>query len=122
MKKMIDLDNLFNCNTCYFNNDGKCSPNIWCENGERYRPDYSKLKIVENNPLTLDELYEVSESEEYGAHIWVKDLIYPYDIVACVTDFYLGEVIAVWSAEQWYRGREYGETWVAYRYKPDKED
>lgn len=74
---------------------------------------------INNEPLTYDELFELAYSEEYGSHIWVKELISPYDAMACVTDVYDGEVVAIWAIEQWYRGREYGETWIAYRYKPD---
>jgi len=78
--------------------------------------------MIGNKPLTYDELFKLAESEEYGCHIWVKDLTHPYDIVACITDIYFEEVVAIWAVEQWYRGIEYGETWLAYRYKPDKEN
>lgn len=79
-------------------------------------------KLVENNPLTYEELLKVAESEEYGSHIWVKELVSPYDVIACVTDIYFNEVIAIWAVDEWFSSEYYGETWLAYRYKPDKEN
>lgn len=81
----------------------------------------NKFLDINNEPLTYEELLQVAESEEYGSHIWVKELIEPYDIIACVTDIYFGEVIAIWATDEWYSGEYYGETWLAYRYKPDKD-
>lgn len=80
------------------------------------------MNKIENNSLTYEELLKVAESEEYGSHIWVKELVSPYDVIACVTDIYFNEVIAIWAVDEWFSGEYYGETWVAYRYKPDKED
>ena len=49
MKKYIELDCLWKCETCFYHSSGKCSPAIWCDNGESYRPAYSKLTIVDGN-------------------------------------------------------------------------
>lgn len=127
MRKMINIKDLYKCDTCLYNNNKGCSPSIWCENGELYRPNISKLQIVEieedisNEPLTYDELFEVAESEEYGSHIWVKELVPPYDVIACITDIYFNEVIAIWAVDEWYSSEYYGVTWVAYLHKPDKD-
>ena len=47
MGKYIELSSLWNCDTCFYHRDGKCSPAQWCESGESYRPDYSKFTIIE---------------------------------------------------------------------------
>ena len=45
MANMIDVNSLWNCETCYHHKNGKCD--TWCESSESYRPAYSKLKVVE---------------------------------------------------------------------------
>lgn len=45
MTNMIDVNSLWNCETCFHHKNGKCD--TWCESGESYRPAYSKLKVVE---------------------------------------------------------------------------
>lgn len=47
MKKYIELDSLWKCETCANHINGKCLPNVWCENGECYRPSHNKLTPVE---------------------------------------------------------------------------
>lgn len=54
MGKYVELKQLWKCETCFHHQNGKCSSNAWCENGESYRPAYSKLtiikgEIIENN-------------------------------------------------------------------------
>jgi hypothetical protein len=45
MGKYIDVDQLFQCETCFHHQGGKCD--AWCDHGEAYRPAMSKLKIVD---------------------------------------------------------------------------
>lgn len=52
MKKYVELDSLWNCETCFHHQDGKCSPYVWCEVGESYRPAYDKLVIIEGDIIT----------------------------------------------------------------------
>ena len=47
MKKYVELDSLWKCETCFHHQNGKC--NIWCDAMESYRPAYDKLTIVEGN-------------------------------------------------------------------------
>lgn len=49
MKKYIELDCLWTCETCFHHKGGKCSPSVWCDCGESYRPSYSELTIIEGN-------------------------------------------------------------------------
>lgn len=51
MKKFVELDALWKCETCFHHRTGKCSPFVWCDSGESYRPDYNKLPIVEFEPV-----------------------------------------------------------------------
>jgi len=72
-------------------------------------------------PLTLDELREVSEEDEFGGtHIWIKDLNNGW-IASAITDITTQDgVIGIWCADanDVYREKDYGKTWLAYRYKP----
>lgn len=54
MGKYVELKQLWKCETCFHHRNGKCSPNVWCENGENYRPDYSKLTIIKGKIITND--------------------------------------------------------------------
>lgn len=56
MPKYVLLDCLWTCNTCANRVNGKCSPDVWCECGEAYRPAYDKLTIIEGTiiPDTSD--------------------------------------------------------------------
>lgn len=47
MKKYIELDSLWKCETCFNHINGKCSYYVWCENGECYRPSYNKMILAE---------------------------------------------------------------------------
>lgn len=51
MPSLIDAETMWKCETCFHHRTGKCDPSIWCENGECYRPDMSKLRV-----LSLDEV------------------------------------------------------------------
>ena len=81
-------------------------------------------ELESNEPMTVEELREVAESEEYGAHIWVKDLAY-HDVIAAVTDRMPPYgVVALWSYgihEPEFTERNYGKTWLAYRHKPEED-
>lgn len=46
MKTYVELDSLWKCETCANHINGKCLPNVWCENGESYRPAYDKLTVI----------------------------------------------------------------------------
>lgn len=52
--KLIPVEELWNCKTCFYN--GPCGCTTYCDAGEGYRPAYSKLTI-----------YEVSEEVLYNA-------------------------------------------------------
>lgn len=45
--KLVDIDTMGKCETCARNQNGKCSPSVWCENGEQYKPDFTKIETVE---------------------------------------------------------------------------
>lgn len=45
MGKYINADQLFQCETCFHHQGGKCD--AWCDHGEAYRPAMNKLKIVD---------------------------------------------------------------------------
>jgi hypothetical protein len=53
MAEYISMDCLWKCETCFHHRSGKCSPGVWCENGENYRPDYSVLQFsaIEAEPV-----------------------------------------------------------------------
>lgn len=44
MAEYIEVGQLWNCETCFHRQNGKCSPAVWCDHGESYRPAYDKLK------------------------------------------------------------------------------
>lgn len=46
---VIDADALFKCDTCYHKQNGKCT--TFCDSAESYRPDMSKLEIIEAEPV-----------------------------------------------------------------------
>ncbi len=72
-------------------------------------------------PLTLGELREVSEQNEFcGAHIWIKDLESGWATVAITDETAEDGIIGVWCADanDVYCEKDYGVTWIAYRYKP----
>ena len=45
MAEYVSVDQLFKCETCFHNQNGKCSS--WCDSVESYRPAYDKLKKVD---------------------------------------------------------------------------
>lgn len=49
MKKYVELDCLWTCETCFYHSSGKCSSAVECDSGESYRPAYKKLTVVEGN-------------------------------------------------------------------------
>lgn len=77
-----------------------------------------------NEPLTLDELREMSEQNEFcGAHIWIKDLNNGW-IAAAITDETAKDgIVGVWcaGANDVYCEKDYGVTWLAYRSEPKEE-
>ena len=77
----------------------------------------------DNEPLTLEQLREVSEEDEFGgAHIWIKDLNNGW-IAAAITDITTQDgAVGIWCADanDVYCEKDYGKTWLAYRYKPEE--
>lgn len=69
MAEYISMDCLWKCETCFHHRNGKCAPEVWCENGENYRPDYSVLQFsaIEAEPVRwlpvvgYEGLYEVNQ-------------------------------------------------------------
>lgn len=66
MKKYIALDSLWKCETCFHHSTGKCSPDVWCENGEGYRPAYDKLEVVNAKEITFAEWEMVVDDYDDG--------------------------------------------------------
>lgn len=62
MTEYVELDSLWKCETCFHNKNGKCSHEVWCENGEGYRPAYDKLPIVKLDSVEHGHW----ENNEYG--------------------------------------------------------
>lgn len=44
--KLIRVDELWKCETCFHYRNGKCD--MWCDTGESYRPAYSKFHIIDS--------------------------------------------------------------------------
>lgn len=87
---------------------------------EWFRGFLTKLNTEsdENEPLTLDELREIAESEA-GSHIWVKDLVDGF--VTAAIDVFQGKAVAVWTCtNDYYMEEDYGKTWLVYRHKPEE--
>lgn len=61
-RMMIDVETLFDCDTCYHNQNGKC--NTSCDAGESYRPAMSKLEIIEAEPVRHGRWIEKSTTIE----------------------------------------------------------
>lgn len=51
MKRYIEVDSLWKCETCFYYQNNKCT-NAWCDSGESYRPAYNKLTIIEGEIIT----------------------------------------------------------------------
>lgn len=68
MKKYVELDSLWKCETCFHHRVGECLPSIWCESGEAYRPAYDKLKIVEFEPVKHGHWYLLDECSNDGVY------------------------------------------------------
>ena len=51
MPEYIDVNQLWKCETCFWHIDGKCSPLVWCEIGESYRPNYHKFQLADVEPV-----------------------------------------------------------------------
>ena len=68
MKKYVELDSLWKCETCFHHRNGKCSPNTWCEHGESYRPAYNKLKVVECDDVKHGHWFLLDECANAGVY------------------------------------------------------
>ena len=71
-----------------------------------------------NDPLTLEELHKIFDGEE--GPIWVAFGVVTYP---AILDVYDGELVAVWSAlgkDDALHERDYGNTWLAYRRRPEE--
>ena len=51
MAEYIDINQLWQCETCFHRRSGKCSTSVWCDHGESYRPAYDKFKIADVAPV-----------------------------------------------------------------------
>lgn len=49
--RLIDMDTMWKCETCFYHNGGRCNPSIWCEHGEQYRPSMSSLEVIDAVPV-----------------------------------------------------------------------
>ncbi len=49
--RLIDMNTLWQCETCFHNRSNGC--NGWCDAGEGYRPAASKFKIIDPESLRL---------------------------------------------------------------------
>ena len=68
MGRYIEVDSLWNCETCFHNQNGKC--NTWCDCYESYRPAYDKLTIIEGELMQLNTDYE-----RYLRQMKISDMI-----------------------------------------------
>lgn len=66
MKEYIEVDSLWKCETCFHHSTGKCSFDVWCENGESYRPSYNQLKIVSAKEIVYAEWEMVVDNYDDG--------------------------------------------------------
>lgn len=55
MARYIDAEHLFKCETCRHHRSGGCD--TWCENGECYSPDMSKIPTAE--VVGIDDGFEI---------------------------------------------------------------
>ena len=106
--------------------NGKANGNVTCDLTREVLGmaiDALREKQERDNPqpLTLDELREASEQNEFcGAHIWIKDLDCGW-IAAAITDRTTQDgVVGIWCVDtnEVFREKDYGKTWLAYRYEP----
>ena len=74
MAEYIDIKQLWNCETCFHHQNGKCSPSVWCDHGESYRPAYDKLKKA-NVVEVVHGLWEWREEWETHPETHSCDLI-----------------------------------------------
>lgn len=49
MSRYIDVSQLYQCETCFYHKNGKCT--TYCDHSESYRPAYDKLKFVDAEPV-----------------------------------------------------------------------
>lgn len=50
--RLIDANTMYDCKTCYHDSSGKCQLGIFgCDHGEAYRPAFSKMEIVDAEPM-----------------------------------------------------------------------
>ena len=91
------------------------------ERQEREKEHIGEATNMIPNPLTLDELREVSEQNEFcGAHIWIKDLESGWATVAITDRTAQDGVVGIWCVDtnDVYCEKDYGVTWLAYRSEP----
>lgn len=51
MAEYIEIEQLWKCETCYYNDKYGCTLGLGCDHGESYRPVYSKLKRADVEPV-----------------------------------------------------------------------
>ena len=100
-QRVIDVRYLFQCSTCRNNQIGGCT--TYCEYGESYRPDISKIPAVKNNitlPCNVGEIVYVIDPC-VAARKGKKSPVVCCEIGEfCVT--YAGTYAVLNGAEPWY--------------------
>jgi hypothetical protein len=89
VKKYVDVDELFKCETCFHHKKGGCD--TWCESGESYRPSFDKLKIVKD-PYEAgyrQGRFDESMEREYGSTIYGFDPRKPNEEALAKRDAFL---------------------------------
>lgn len=109
---------------------------VWCKRcscihmGEFYNTEaeaiaaWNRRAQPENEPLTLEQLREMVDSDECGVHIWVLKTV-SRSVVSALTDVTCPDgVVAIWNANatENFKEKDYGQTWLAYRTKPERSE
>ena len=96
MKKYIETDSLWQCKTCFHNSDEGCSPDIWCDHGESYRPAYNKFMSLTERDIIVNILnriqrkiyYEDATTIEFANSCLNEDINIDFDEDGNVIDIY----------------------------------
>ena len=72
----IDTKYLFECETCRRNRTGKCD--TWCENGECYQPDMSKIPTADVEDVRHGEWTQISYTTLYKCSVCTDMIDMPY--------------------------------------------
>lgn len=72
MNKYIEVSQLWKCETCFYYQNGKCSPNVWCESYESYRPAYSALRFADVAPVVHGEWIIKTDYKTPVSHAYIR--------------------------------------------------